>query len=504
MNAPASGAALRRAPIVASIMLATIIQTVDITIANVALPHMQGSLSATREQISWVLTSYIVAAAAAMPATGWLAARFGRRRLFVLMIGGFTVVSMLCASANSIAEMVIYRLLQGVCGAGLVPLSQSVLLDIYPKERHGQAMAIWSMGVVIGPIVGPTLGGWLTETYDWRAVFYINLPIGALALAGVWLYLPESPPDRGRPFDWFGFVLLCLAVGALQMMLDRGELKDWFDSAEIVVEAGLAALAFYLFVAHTLTARRPFLDPAMFRDRNFTLCLWLIFCVGVALLSSIALLPPFLQSLLGYPAVTTGLVMAPRGVGTMAASMIVGPLIGRVDPRALIGLGFAMVALSLWDMAGWNSSVDEWPIVRSGLVQGFGLGFLFAPVGVVAFATLEPRHRGDAAAMFSLMRNLGSSVGIAVMVALLAQGSQVHHALLGEHVTAFSPSLQASGVFDATDIASLLGLDREINRQATTIALINDFHRLMLFCLAAIPLPFLLRLAPRSPEGRPA
>jgi len=488
--------ALRRGPIVASIMLATVIQTVDTTIANVALPHMQGSLSATREQISWVLTSYIVATAAAMPATGWLAARYGRRQIFAIMIAGFTIVSMLCGAADSILEMVLYRTLQGIFGAALVPLSQSVLLDIYPTERHGEAMAIWSAGVVLGPIVGPTLGGWLTDEYGWRSVFYINLPLGALALAGVLLYLPETPTDRERRFDGLTFGLLCLAVGALQLMLDRGELKDWFDSPEIVIEAAVAFVAFYFFAVQLATGRRAFLDASIFRDRNFTVSLWLIFAVGVALLSSIALLPPFLQSLLGYPATTTGLVMAPRGVGTLAASAVVGFMIKWVDPRPMIAAGFAIVALSLWDMSGWTASVDAWPIVRSGLVQGFGLGFLFAPVGAIAFATLEPRHRADAAAMFSLMRNLGSSVGIAVMVALLAQGSQIHHAHLAAHATAFNLPLAWTGGFDLSDLGALALLDAEITRQATTIALINDFHWLMLFCLAAIPVPFFLRLAP--------
>lgn len=497
MNAPTGGAVPHRWAIVASVMLATIIQTVDTTIANVALPHMQGSLSATREQISWVLTSYIVATAAAMPATGWLAQRFGRRRVFAFMVGGFTVVSLLCALAGSIVDMVIYRTLQGVFGAALVPRSQSVLLDIYPQEEHGKAMAIWSIGVVIGPIIGPTLGGWLTDNYGWRTVFYINLPIGGLALAGIMLFLPETRPDRARRFDWLSFGLLCLAVGTLQMMLDRGELKDWFDSPEILIEAGIAVLAFYFFVVELAVGRRAFLDPAIFRDRNFSLCLVLIFSVGVALLSGISLLPPFLQSLLGYPAVTTGLVMAPRGVGTLVSSALVGLLIRHVDPRQMIGFGFAVVAVSFWDMTRWTPAIDEWPIVRSGLIQGFGLGFLFAPVGAIAFVTLPARFRADAAAMFSLMRNLGASVGIAVTVALLARSAQVNHALLAQHATLFSLPLSAGG-FDPGDPASLLRLDAEIVRQATTIGLINDFYLLMIFCIASIPLPFFLKRAPES------
>src|SRR3990167_6913806 len=319
-----------------SIMMATIMQALDTTIANVALPHMQGSLNATQEQASWVLTSYIVACAIMTAPTGILAARIGRKRLFLISVAGFTFTSLLCGVAQNLPEMVLFRLLQGVFGAGLVPRSQAVLLDTYPKEKHGQAMSMWGMGVMLGPILGPSLGGWLTEYYNWRWVFYINLPIGIATFVGILLFMPETEKNPDRRFDGFGFALLALSIGALQLLLDRGQGKDWFASTEIMVECALAGLAFYLFVVHILTAQKPFLEPAMFHDRNFAASLVFIFVVGIIMLSSMALLPPFLQKLMGFPVITTGLVLAPRGLGTMLAMAVAGRLTRHVDPRLLM------------------------------------------------------------------------------------------------------------------------------------------------------------------------
>ena len=389
-------------------MLATIMQALDTTIANVALPHMQGSLSATQDQISWVLTSYIVAAAIMTPPTGILAEKLGRKRLFLGAVAGFTVASMLCGIAETLPEMVGFRLLQGVFGASLVPLSQAVLLDTYPREEHGRAMALWGVGVMVGPILGPTLGGYLTDFYNWRWVFFINLPFGILALLGILFFVPENEHRSHRSFDLFGFAMLSLAIGALQLMLDRGELKDWFGSTEIIVEATVAVLGLYLFLVQMATAEHPFLEPRLFKDRNFAIGLFFIFVVGIILLATLALLPPFLQNLMGYPVVTTGLVLAPRGIGTMFAMLIVGRLIGRVDSRLLILVGLALAGISLWEMADFTTGVSEWTIIRTGVVQGLGLGFLFVPLSTLAFSTLAPALRTEAAGMFSLMRNIGS------------------------------------------------------------------------------------------------
>ncbi|MEW6167753.1 MAG: DHA2 family efflux MFS transporter permease subunit [Pseudomonadota bacterium] len=506
MTAAVDSTPLQRGLITVSIMLATIMQTLDTTIANVALPHMQGSMSATQDQISWVLTSYIVAAAIMTPPTGVLAARLGRKRLFAIMVAGFTVASMLCGAATSLAEMVFYRLLQGAFGAGLVPLSQAVLLDTYPREKHGSAMAMWGVGVMVGPILGPTLGGYLTESYNWRWVFYINLPFGILALLGILAFVPETARERRR-FDFFGFALLSLAIGALQMMLDRGESEDWFASPEIVSEAVLAGLFLYMFVVHMFTARTPFLEPGLFKDRNLAVGLVLIFVVGVVLLATLALLPPFLQNLMGFPVLTTGLVLAPRGVGTMIAMLLVGRLFGKVDIRVLILLGIGLMALSLREMSGFTTDVPVSTIVRTGVIQGLGLGFIFVPVSTVAFSTLAPHYRNEGTAIFSLMRNIGSSVGISIVVTLLAHNTQVNHADIASIMTPFRAGLQSPWlpqVWNWHTTAGVVALNGEATRQAATIAYLNDFIFMMWVTLLCAPLLLLLRKSRAAATVDPA
>ncbi|MBN9265121.1 MAG: DHA2 family efflux MFS transporter permease subunit, partial [Hyphomicrobium sp.] len=390
-----------RALLTVCVMLATIMQALDTTIANVALPYMQGSLSATLDQVNWVLTSYIVAAAIAMPVTGFLVARYGRKAVFLGAVAGFTVASVLCGIAASLEQMVLFRLLQGIFGAPLVPMSQSVLLDSYPKEQHGSAMAIWGVGVMVGPILGPTLGGYLTDTYNWRWVFYINLPVGILTFVGLSAYLSDSA-RRTVNFDWFGFLALSIAIGSFQMMLDRGEQLDWFSSPEIVIEFVVAGLALYMFLVHTFTAEEPFIDPRMFNDRNFSLGLALIFMVGIILLATLALLTPYLQNLMGYPVLTAGMVLAPRGMGTMVAMMLVGRLINRVDARLLVLLGLGLTAYVLWEMSAYTPSVSQRTLVIQGVLQGLGLGFMFVPLSTIAFATLPAKYRTEGTALFSL------------------------------------------------------------------------------------------------------
>ncbi|HEY9567460.1 MAG TPA: DHA2 family efflux MFS transporter permease subunit [Thalassobaculum sp.] len=507
MSGARPGAALsdggppNRGLIVVSIMLATIMQALDMTIANVALPHMQGSMAATQEQISWVLTSYIVAAAIMTPPTGMLAARFGRKRVFAVAVTGFTITSMLCGAAASLEQMVAFRLLQGAFGAGLVPLSQAVLLDSYPPEKHGSAMAMWGVGVMIGPILGPTLGGMLTDSYSWRWVFYINLPFGILALAGILAFVPETERNPRR-FDIFGFALLSLAIGALQMMLDRGESQDWFSSTEIVAEGVLAALFLYMFLVHMFTAERPFLEPALFLDRNFGVGLLLIFMVGVVLLATLALLPPFLQNLMGLPVLTTGYVLAPRGIGTMLAMVVTGRLIGRVDSRMLILTGLLLTAFSLHWMAGFTTEVPMSTLVWTGVVQGFGLGFIFVPLSTLTFATLAPHYRNEGTAMYSLMRNIGASIGISAVITLLAHNTQVNHADMAERITPFRDMLHLPWLPSAWEwhsTAGVVALNTEITRQASTIAYLNDFTFMMWMTLAAAPLLLLVRAPARRP-----
>ncbi len=504
--ARSSGA--QRGLITVSIMLATVMQVLDTTIANVALPHMQGSLSATQDQISWVLTSYIVAAAIMTPPTGFLAARFGRKRLFAAAVAGFTLSSMLCGAATSLEEIVVFRLLQGAFGAALVPLSQSVLLDTFPTEKHGQAMAIWGVGIMVGPILGPTLGGYLTETYNWRWVFYINMPVGILALLGILAFVPETVQDLKRRFDIFGFALLSLGIGALQLMLDRGETLDWFGSWEIIIEATASGLFFYMFLAHTLTAERPFLDLALFKDRNFSIGLVFIFVVGIILLATLALLPPFLENLMDYPVLTTGYVLAPRGAGTMVAMLMVGRLIGRVDTRWLIFTGLSLTAVSLWEMTQFTTDIGVWTIVHTGVVQGLGLGFIFVPLTTSAFATLPPRFRTDGTAMFSLMRNLGSSIGVSIVMTLLAQETQANHAILATATTPFRAALAKPWLphaWDWTHTAGVTALSNAVTHQAATIAFLDDFALMMWVALVSIPLLLFMRPSRRrAPSGAAA
>jgi DHA2 family multidrug resistance protein len=478
-----------------AIMLATVMQVLDSTIANVALPHMQASLGAAQDTITWVLTSYIVASAIAIPLTGWLADRVGAKRLYLISIGGFVVASMLCGAAMSLTQMVAFRVMQGVFGAFIIPLAQTTMLGIYPKEKHGQAMAVWSMGVMIGPIMGPVLGGWLTENFDWRWVFYVNLPVGLLALGGVWLFMPEAP-RRARRFDLFGFALLAIAVGAFQLILDRGEQREWFDAWEIWIEAGLAISALWMFAVHTATAREVVVPLAVFRDRNVMTALIFSAVMGVLLMASMSLMPPMLQHLFGYPIVTTGLVLAPRGIGTLISMGITGRVVGRVDPRLLIAIGLGLTALSLWQMTGFSLGMDMTPVIVSGVVQGLGLGLIFVPLNTIAFATLAPQLRTDASSLLTLIRSLGSSVGISIVTVLLVRNTQVSHADLAARVTPFDVPLidpgLAQSIGSAGD-AALTMLDAEINRQALMISYLNDFKFMMIMTLVAMPLVVLLR-----------
>ncbi|HEY4445539.1 MAG TPA: DHA2 family efflux MFS transporter permease subunit [Steroidobacteraceae bacterium] len=490
---PAHGASMggNRVAITSCAILATLMQALDTTIANVALPYIQGSVSASQDQINWVLTSYIVAAAIMTPPTGFLSGRFGVRRVFLVSIAGFTIASMLCGLAQSLVQIVLFRILQGLCGAALVPLSQSVLLSIYPKERQGSAMALWGVAVMAGPILGPVLGGWLTANYSWRYVFYINLPIGILALLGMATFLPETKRDAAAKLDWFGFGTLSIAIGALQLVLDRGEELDWFGSGEIIIETIIAGSAFYLFLAHIFTADKPFIKPALFRDRNFTAGVLFGVIVGLTYYSSLALQPPYLQNLMDYPIVTAGLVMGPRGIGTMGAMMMVGRLVGRVDTRVLLATGLGLTAWSFYAMTGWTPDVSQMTIIDVGIIQGIGLGFLFVPLSVVTLSTLPPERRTEGTALFTLTRNIGSSVGISVVSSLLTQNTQVNHANIAQYVTPVNRAFENPMVaqfWNPIAAAGRAALDGVITRQAQIIAYIDDYKLLMFATLAVIPL----------------
>jgi len=491
-----------RGAITACIILAVIMQALDTTIANVALPYIQGSVAASADQINWVLTSYIVAAAIMTPPSGFLAAKFGRKRVLLVAIVGFVAASVLCGLAQSLPQIVGFRLLQGLFGAALVPLSQGILLDIYSTEERGSAMALFGVSVMVGPVLGPVIGGWLTENISWRWVFYINVPIGALAFAGISVFVKETKLDTQAKLDWFGFGMLSLGIASLQLFLDRGGQLDWFSSGEILIEAIVCASAFYLLVIHTLTTKKSFINPRLFLDQNFAVSMLFIFVVGVTYLASLALMTPYLQSLMGYPVVTAGIVMGPRGLGTMVCMFVVGRLIGKVDTRILLFIGLAITAWAMYDMIGWTPDVSQWTIISVGFIQGAGLGFLFVPLTTIAFATLPAEMRGDGTGLYNLSRNIGSSVGIAVVSALLIENTQINHASIAAYVTPFNQAFQAPAAagLDPMTAVGRASLDSIITLQATIIAYMDDFKLLMLMSLAVMPLVLLLR-KPKAPPA---
>jgi len=492
---------LNRVFITATVMAASTMQSLDNTIANIALPHIQGSVSATQDQIMWVLTSYIIAVAIMTPAMGWLAGRFGRKRVFMIAIASFTVASILCGAAQTLPELVLFRLAQGASGAALVPLSQAILLDINPVERHGRAMSIWGMGVIIGPILGPIFGGWLTENYSWRWVFYINVPIGVLAYLGTLNFVPKTQLRETR-FDIFGFATFSLAIGALQLVLDRGQLKNWFTSPEIQIEAVIASLAFYLFVVHMFTTPKPYINRALLKDSNFVVGNVLVFTIGVVLFATLALLPPMLQDLMNYPVLTAGLVMAPRGIGTLIAMQIVGHLIGKIDVRLLIGFGLLLAAVASEQMSHFSLQMDAMPVIWSGVIQGLGTGFAYVSLTVVAFATIAPELRNDGTALFNLMRNVGSSIGISGVQTMLTRNTQLVHTSLATHISPYGLAEHHPHIAQQlTSLGGLRALNQEITTQAGMVAYIDDFRLMTLITLAVIPLLLLVRKPRRNEEA---
>jgi len=485
-----------------SAVLTTLLCTLDSTIVNVALPHMQGSLQATQDQISWVLTSYIVIMAIAMPLAGWLGTRFGLRRVLSISAIGFTVGSVACGLATNLGQMVFFRLLQGAFGAALVPLSQVALVQEYPREQHGKVMAWWTIGVLVGPILGPTLGGYLTDTLSWRWAFFINLPIGILAYLGILEGLEAGERDNSRPFDWLGFVLLSLALGLLQLMLDRGHTLDWFSSTEIVAEAFFGTLCFFMFVVHAFTSRHPFVDPHLFHDRNLTVALALMFIIGLSIVTPSVLVPTFLQSLQGYSPMQAGNLQAVRGVAAVVAVLIAGRLAGRLEPRFIISLGVVVSAASLLMLSRFVLDTPRHDILLATFVVGLASPFIFVPLSVAAYATLQAARRAEAGVMLTLVRNIGSSIGISVSVSTLARSTQINTSYLAEHFSAYDVERwQALGSGAGANVATAR-IAAEIGRQAAVIAYSNVYHLLAVATIVVLPLIWFMRertAAPRSP-----
>ncbi len=493
-----------RALITLCVMMGNLMQSLDASIANVSLPYMQGTLSTSADEITWVLTSYVIAAAIMTAPVGWMAVRFGRKNLHVTCMVGFVIASMLCGTADTLVQMVCFRFLQGICGAALVPLSQATMLDIYPFERRAQAMAIFGMGVMVGPIIGPTLGGYLTETYNWRYVFYVNLPFGILAVTGLLIFLPKALPRSELRFDWTGFAVLAMGVGALQLMLDRGQTADWFSAREIVIETVLAGLGFYLFVVHMLTAKQPFLPPGLFKDRNFVAGVTMVFFTATVMLASSALMAPYLESLAGYPVETAGLSMAPRGIGTMIGMQLASRLSSRVDHRKVMAGGLLVLGGALYSMSDWTPEVSQSRMMTTLMLQGFGIGFVFNPMTVMAFTTLPAALRGYATSLQALCRNIGQAVGVSVTSLLLVRGAQTSHADIAAGITPFDRVLQAGDAASrllnpATQHGAAM-LNQMVNQQAQIIAFNSDFR---IMSLVVVP-PLLLLLVMRRHVRPPA
>jgi DHA2 family multidrug resistance protein len=494
-RAPAASPSLRRLMVTIFVMMAVIMQVLDITIANVSLPYMQASLSATLDQVSWVLTSYVVAAAVMTAPVGWLANRFGIKTLLLICVTGFTLASMLCGIAQNIEEMVLFRLLQGMFGAALVPLSQSVMLGIYPPEQRGWAMSLWGLGVMIGPIMGPMLGGWLTEYYSWRWIFYINLPVGIATVIGLVAFMDDTEGNRTLSFDWLGFAALGIAIGAFQLLLDRGEQLGWFDSGEIVLMAIVSATAFYFFIAHSLTTERPFIPIGIFRDRNFIVGLVFMFVTGILLVASMALMAPLLQGVMGYPILDAGVLLGTRGLGMAVTMLVAGPLMARIDGRALLFLGLLFCVVSLYYSIDFTPDTPTRTIVWISMLQGAGLGLMFVPLNTIALATIPPALRTQGTAMWTLIRNLGSSIGVSVVIANLTNKTIMMRAHLAESLTPFNQAMAdpAAAMLDpSTDTGRAL-LENLITQQATIIAYANDFKLMMIVSLLAFPLILLIR-----------
>ena len=498
---------VRRMLITVCAMTATIMQALDTTIANVALPYMQGSLSASLDQINWVLTSYIVAAAIMTAPVGWMADRFGRKKLFIICVAGFTAASFLCALAQNIEQMVLFRLLQGMAGAALVPLSQSTLLDAYSLEERGSAMAIWGVGVMLGPIMGPTLGAWLTDNYSWHWVFLINLPIGVFTVLGMLAFMDETHRHEHLRFDWFGFVALAVGIGSLQLLLDRGEQVGWFGASEIWIETIVSIVGFYYFFAHSLTTPEPFVRFELFKDRNFVGgCVFMV-VIGVVLFGTMALVTPFMQNLLGFPIQTAGFLLGSRGVGTLLTMLVAPRLMRLVETRYLILLGLLLTGGTLYVFTGFSLDVTQRTIVVASVVQGVGLGLLFVPVTTAAFLTLPGRLRNSGTSILTLVRNIGSSVGISMVIANLTDKTTEMHARLTEQVTPFNNALQMPDVTAHLDLHSQTGLallDGMVTQQAAMIAYLNDFKLLMILTLVMMPLVLIIRTAGSMPKQKPA
>lgn len=484
----------RRLLITISTMVASMMVAIDITIANIALPQMQASMSASQDQVIWVLTSYLVATAIATPLSGWLASRYGRKKLMLFSVAGFTFSSLLCGLATSLEMMVVARLAQGACGAGLIPLSQATLLDINPPERHAKAMAVFSLGAMFGPLIGPTLGGWLTDLVSWRWIFFINLPVGVLSFLAMSVFMDEQREPRPPRFDMFGFATLAIALASFQLMLDRGEQLDWFDSTEIWIYAAVLAVSLWLTLVHMFTARNPFVRPELFADRNFAIGNVIGVAIGLVAFATMPLIVVMMQNLLNYSALHTGLVGLPRGIGTILSILLVTRLMERIDARVLLSVGLVILSSSMVLHARMDLFVDERALLVAGFVQGFGGGLLLVPLTVIVFSTLPATLRNEGAAMYALMRSIGQSIGISLLHNQLVQHTAESRSHLVEGIRPDNPMLDyARPEFDFGSSDSVATMSVEIARQASMVGNVQVFWLVSFAGLAMVPLVLFMK-----------
>lgn len=493
--------------IAASVMLATFMEVLDTSVANVALPHIAGNLSATPEESTWVLTSYLVSNAIILPATNWLGRYFGRKRFLMACIILFTISSALCGAATSLGMIIVARIIQGAGGGALQPIAQSVLLESFPPEKRGSAMAIYGMGIVVAPIIGPTLGGWITDNYSWRWIFYINIPVGILAFLMSNAFIEDPPYIKNQKpgrIDYIGFGLMALGLAALQLVLDKGQEEDWFHSNFITYLLILSIISLTVFVIWELKSKEPIVNLRVFADRNFAVGTNLMIVMGVVLYGTIALLPLFLQTLMGYPAVQSGMAVSPRGFGSIISMIIVGRLIGKVDSRYLIMFGFGVLAFSTYLLTDINLQISISSIVIPNIISGLAMGFIFIPLTTTAMGTLSNDQIGNASGIFNLMRNTGGGVGIAAVTAFLTRWTQTHQAILVSHLTPYDPAFQQrvgqmqgaftphAGAYAATQQA-YAGIYGILVRQATVLSYIDVFRLLAFMCLLCVPAAFLFK-----------
>lgn len=503
--------------IAVSVMSATFMEVLDTSVANVSLPHIAGTMSASTDESTWVLTSYIVSNAIILPATGWLSGFFGRKRLLLICTLIFTGASMLCGASTSLEMLIVARVIQGVGGGVLQPIAQAVMMESFPAEKRGQAMALYAMGIIVAPIIGPTLGGWITDNYSWRWIFYINIPVGIISLMMTQTFISDPPYLRKiarKNIDYFGFGLMALGLGTLQLVLDKGQQEDWFSSNLIVWATGLSILALTIFVFWELNVKEPIVDLRVLKNRNFAIGTVLMVIVGAALYTTIAILPIFLQTLLNYSSMQSGMAVSPRGFGSLLSMLIVGRLVGKVDSRALMAFGFTILGLSVWMLSGINLQIDTSNVVWPNIISGLAMGFIFVPLTTTAISTLRMEQIGNATGIFSLMRNLGGGIGISLSTTALARSAQAHQSMLVSHLTPYDPAFQDGlhrvqgmlapqmGQF-AGNQAAYAAIYGAMVKQAMVLAFVESLRVLALLCMLCIPLVFLFRKARSRGSANP-